>query len=324
MIIWKRDQKAFDMVESVLDFCQGEPIFLQEILQDLLGIIEPIIDFKYPNPEGDLELLEQLHKVYPQYSYIIVTNGATQALCGALEYFSHSSKYLTFFKPYWSRIPTIVNRAGLIYDENINANRLIVHPNNPNGSLADEGATAQIWDGAYYNPFYPVYVDCKPVKAECAIFSASKLFGVSGYRIGWICTNDVKIAEYVTDYVDNTSVGVSILSQKEVAGIIRHIRSGHYNKYFEKAKKILEANHVFLEKQLGCYLDTLNSYGLFGWFKVKDFEKFNDALFNAKISLMPGKAFGAVEEGYYRINLGARQDDLNAGLTRLANALNKQ
>ena len=149
------------------------------------------------------------------------------------------------------------------------------------------------------------------------------MFGVSGYRIGWLATNNREIADYVEDYVDNTTVGVSVLSQKEVANIIRHLRSGKYHKGFVKAKEILIKHHLMLEKTLGQFLEEVNSDGLFGWFKVKDAEKFDDAVFNSHVSLMPGTAYGMDDKAWYRVNLGVDEFTLHTALDRIKKELSK-
>lgn len=312
------------MHQDIIHLDQGEPVFLQEIFQDLLGVMEPIVDFHYPEPGGDPELLEQLYRLHPQFSHIVVTNGASQALCGALEYFAkYGNKQVYYPTPYWSRIPTICQRAGLVFSTSPGTCFLVTSPNNPDGKVADLNCKPDIHDAAYFNPFYPIYGECSLLESSCTIFSGSKMIGVSGYRIGWLATNNKEIADYVEDYVDNTTVGVSVLSQKEVANILRHLRSGKFHKGFVKAKEILIKNHLLLEKSLGPFIDEINSSGLFGWFKVKDPEKFDDALFKGLISLMPGTAYGVDDKAWYRMNLGVDEFTLRTALSRLSGILSK-
>src|SRR5271166_4000495 len=184
------------ILPEVLDLQQGEPRFLQTIFRDLLGVVEPITDFGYPNEGGDPELLEILHKIFPNYSYIIVTNGATQALGAAIEHQAKMWGPNVFIRQqyFWSRFPKICERNGAFIINgasclpNIDFS-ITTSPNNPDGIVEED--FADIWDGSYYNPFYPVYADCKPVDiggSGCAIFSGSKMLGVSGYRVGWLCT----------------------------------------------------------------------------------------------------------------------------------------
>jgi len=80
---------------------------------------------------------------------------------------------------------------------------------------------------------------------------------------------------------------------------------------------MLVDNHKLFESKIGTFLDSKNKQGLFGWFKVKDMEKFDDALFECKVELMPGKIHGAKEDGWYRISLGSSQDVLETALEKL-------
>jgi aspartate/methionine/tyrosine aminotransferase len=306
----------------------GEPAFLQHTL-DFLTILEPVENLYYPLVGGEKELLEELHRLHPKYKYIVVANGAKQALLASIyalkEQHPVSSEYVEHSAPYWPSFPTLAKLSGLKFSvKTVDGIRIVTSPNNPDGmeSITDP---PDIWDAAYYNPFYPVYGHTKELAAKITIFSGSKMFGVSSFRIGWLCTDNEYLAKLAAEYVEKSTTGVSGLSQTQMAGILRHVR--RYKDAvpeFMKARKLLELNANSFHRALDSHIDIYKGapQGMFAFIKVKDEQKFTGALKTAKIQVVPGHACGMTESGWFRFSIGWQSEYLDAALIDLGKALN--
>jgi alliinase-like protein len=341
------------MVRSHVDghnLSVGEPDFLQKNL-DFLTIVEPIIDLNYPILGGEKELIEELHRLHPKFKYIVVTNGAKQGILAAIYALSqdftfetsstdrksgekliykhkvYGRKLVHHSAPFWPSFKTLTNLSGLSFTSSPDsaAIKIVTSPNNPNGSEGDDESSIDIWDAAYFNPLFPVYGHTKEFKATTTIFSGSKMFGVSGFRIGWLCTDDERIAKLAAQYVEATTTGVSLLSQAQMAGILRHARRfGDAIPEFKKSKKVLENNAEVFHESLDSYIDIYEGApkGMFAFVKVKELEKFNNALKKAKVQVVPGHVCGMREEGWIRFSLGWQTEYLEKALIDLKKALN--
>jgi aspartate/methionine/tyrosine aminotransferase len=298
------------------DLTQGEPYFLSKILQDHLQIIEPICDLSYPPVQGDELLVHELHLLLPQFKFIVPTNGATQGLLAAFSYFKNVEKCdaIQYDIPYWYHFDNLIKYVGLSnysqYTRFLTGKEgfnLITSPNNPDGIVSSE-TECSIQDASYYNPFYPIYGSAPLLNSRITLFSSSKMLGTAGFRIGWVGTNEQEINDYIIKYEAETTAGCSILSQRQVAGILHHFRRHDMKAYFKKAKEVLEENRAFFNLHLSKYLIENNNSGMFAWFKVKDPVAFAEALKSTKVMILDGRLFGMTEDGWYRMSLGASQD----------------
>lgn len=311
----------------------GEPAFLQHTL-DFLTIVEPIENLHYPLVGGEKELLEELHKLHPKYKYIVVANGAKQALLASIyalkEQHPASTEFVEHVAPYWPSFPTLARLSGLKFTTAppvpyAGSITIATSPNNPNGEEPRIIELFDIWDAAYYNPYFPVYGHTKALEAKIAIFSGSKMFGVSSFRIGWLCTDNEYLAKLAAEYVEKSTTGVSGLSQTQMAGILRHVR--RYKDAvpeFMKARKLLELNANSFHRALDSHIDIYKGapQGMFAFIKVKDEQKFTGALKTAKIQVVPGYACGMTESGWFRFSLGWQSEYLDAALIDLGKVLN--
>ena len=327
----------------------GEPAFLQHSL-DFLNILEPIDNLHYPIVGGEKFLLEELHKLHPNFKHIVVTVGAKQGLLASLYALGQDYRYQTISKdrntgeelaynhivygkrlvhhpaPHWPSFPTLSKLSGMGFTSTPDAAaiRIVTSPNNPNGKEISLNTPLDIWDAAYFNPLFPLYGHTQALNGRMAVFSAAKMFGVSAYRIGWVGTNEASLAKFAAEYVEKSTTGVCILAQNQMAGILRHIRRyGDGIPEFEKARKILEQNATNLHRALDSYIDIYEGApkGMFAWIKAKDAAKFANALNMAKVQVVPGLACGMTEAGWFRLSIGWQTEYLDKALIDLKKEL---
>lgn len=328
--------------EQPIDLCLGESRIIRDITHKLFDLDHLTIDMKPSDWEyqvnGYQPLLKHLENKYN--APVIITNGAIQALHAS--FFALARKgfsNLGFRIPYWSRIPEIADNVGLDYtpfeggmmsQENLKIDSyLLTMPNNPDGYLPSldllktasnifkEQDIPLIHDAAYYTRSY-LPVD-RPIEAvgDVQIFSVSKTYGLSSLRLGYMVIYNASFYQYVRDYMEFSTVGVSIPAQKlflhilqreeQVPFLVEHFIKGT-REAVRKAKQIFK--EIDPEKvEIAPGFD--NNYGLCAWVKPK----IDDIFKRAKVVVLPGELFGA--PGYVRINLAAGNELLAEAVKRI-------
>lgn len=323
-------QMARGNIEGGFNMAVGEPEFLQKHMW-----FGPLMDFSsswpYPSIDGHEMLLEELRLMYPR-QHVVITNGAKQALLAAFYAYKQFDESVSVLHkaPYWPSYPTLAKLSGLefktvsagseAYADEISC---ITSPNNPDGHCSAMWNACDIWDAVYASEVYgsfgnPIY--------ETAVYSAAKMLGLSGMRIGWLVTTSKELAELAANYVEFTTSGVALPSQLYVAQALQHTR-----KYpAETSKAIaLAAHDLYTNGQLFCeYLGKKHCKtsagrdgwhgiaGMFAWFSVEDPWRFNEALNKANIRVVSGPACGG-PENFYRMSMGLTPDKTEAALKAL-------
>lgn len=290
----------------------GEPYALQDNLQSCYGGWNG--DLTYPASQGDKWLLEELQDRYPD-QHIVVANGGKQALLAALEGFStfgyETAHHTT---PYWPSFRTLAHLAGLGFTSTGPWDTDLVIatiPNNPNGyDYRSTRSRVHLWDAAYAHPVYGFRPESAPeytVKVE----SASKLFGLSSLRVGWLVTNSDIIYQRALEYVEMHTSGVSVPAQQIVADYLRF--QDRLGEGYEKARRQMLINADIYWNEIGNFAEVTqgvpdNGTGMFAWFKVyPEIEKpFQSALEAAHVRVIRGEACGM--PGWIRMSMAHRTD----------------
>lgn len=322
----------------------GEPHFLSKHIINIISIVEPILEMGYPQLGGEPELIHEINHLIPEYKYIVVTNGAKQAISAALyafkqdwvHHFKHKGqvgvlsgtgrKSVYHSAPYWPSFPTLASLMDMSFHS---SNKdymdidIVTSPNNPDGTVCKDYCP-DIWDASYYNPVFPVYNRQQTkLLAQAATFSAAKMIGTSGLRVGWLATNSEEIYKNASAYVEKSTTGVSTQAQWQISSILRHIRLFGCQELFKKATQELINNSLDFLARLDPYIDMYSGApeGMFAFFKVKDLERFANALVESKVQMIPGKACGMKEDGWYRASLGVSNKTLNETCSALLEKL---
>ena len=262
--------------------------------------------------------------------YVFVANGAKQAL--AALFWAYKEKYgakeVNHSTPYWLCYPTLAASVGMeyrVYDpHDWEGVRVVTTPNNPDGSedlgeydIADRAYGHWVWGATNFDP-----------NAECFVYSAAKLYGCSGLRIGWGVCKDQGIADKAAQFVEIQTSGVCTMAQHHVAGIMREIRRrpALAKRWYKTARSGLETNAEVFNLQLRRYMTEVRGVpetgkGMFAFFKPENPDRFGRALSHTTIRLVSGEAFGPSYKGWYRMSMGHRPEFTAGALETLYNCL---
>jgi len=265
--------------------------------------------FEYAPPYGYEPLIKILEQIYG--GKIIVGSGAKHCLSAAFYAMNAVGKNkIHVVRPFWASIPSLVAREGLEYSESINDCdcQLIVAPGNPDGSfnLSTIANVPVIHDAAYYTGSYvPKEIYLKQI-GDIQIYSMSKMFGLSGARIGWVHTYNEEYYTHMTKFIEATTAGISTISQSLLLDILNkdcnnpELRISYEDYVF----KYLNINRKYLLENLNTNKFTIidkNQYGMFAWLK-SDVSNFTES----GVNVMPGEPFG--KPGYIRMNLAVSME----------------
>jgi len=302
-----------------IDLAVGEARVVREALVNIYppGIFQrnDLKDCDYQPPSGYPPLVKYLEEKHGRR--VVITNGAKQALTAifyAVKQMGLSS--VAMRSPFWSQMPQAIHLVGLesvVSDAPREGSAyLLVAPNNPDGYMPSaewlndarlkckELGVPLIHDAAYYTETY-VDGDLTDL-SDITIHSAAKTFGLSGLRVGYIATSNDAVYEKACEYVEASSVGVSLLSQRFFYDLLQ-VQDTNPNLHFyfkagaraalARAKKLMTTIPPDVLDTAGCE----SVPGMFGWFKTGP--KFDPD--KAKVHVAPGYAFG--DPSRVRINL---------------------
>lgn len=317
----------------------GEPFFLQEHLP-FAQAIAPCGPFLYPQSRGEPELLFELERRH-HGMHCVVTNGAKQAISACLSAYKvvYGKTYAHHSPPYWPSYPILAHKElelglnppmGCLDSGSVpqmdppGEVRIVTSPNNPDGGESTEDC--DIWDAAYA---HSVYGFTKPPDHwNVAIYSAAKLFSLSGLRVGWIVTADAKLADAVSTYVERFTSGVCVTSQRHVAAVLKHLRVHDDHAFFDEARKQLLRNGEVFKRLMGDRVANFagvprTGMGMFAWFCVADPEPFEVALATSKVRVVTGEACGwpaTPGSSWYRMSMGHHERHTEQALEALTRA----
>lgn len=327
--------------EDVVNLAIGEPEFLSNIISQVGLDRLPLAKSAgpYPHLGGNENLLKELAKRYPD-KHIVVTNGAKQALFAAVHALKETNisisengkisgnvqipyEYLSVLNTaYWPTFKTLASLNGLKFSNTdgrllADAISVLASPNNPDGVILGE-VKVHIWDACYASPIYGFNASSPIPQARITVYSAAKLFGQAGLRVGWLVTEDKRLADLAAQYVEAMTSGVSSVSQDIVAQLL-HIPDN--DSVFKDAHNVLLLNGMKFWEILGplCYLiDGLpeRCTGMFAFFEPIDKVQFKKALQKANTVLLDGLTCGI--PGWYRMNLGLKTDNFEKAILHIA------
>lgn len=289
----------------------GEPLFLREKMERHYPRTYPT-DVGYPDTKPLPFLEEELRRLHPE-GEIVVTCGAKQALHAAIHAMAVPEGDLLHPVPSWPSYGSLAEIHGLNLVRAVEIPLMTVSvnscPNNPDGSM--DSRDCDIWDAAYAHSVYGYsqYVR-KPFAHRVSVWSAGKMLGSPGIRVGWLVTKDKGIAEAARRYVEQATSGVPVTSQYHAAYTLWSTQRTRQD-IFRRARETLLANFALTTIYLDEHIQDLTHYatrveraGMFLWFKARDPIRFAAALERSGVLLVPGSAFGNPEAGVYRMSMG--------------------
>lgn len=285
--------------------------------------------WEYPAPTGYQPLVDMLQEKYGHP--VIITNGAKQALGACFYALKKMGKQtLGMMEPYWALIPPLVEMHGLTpalgaHPYHIDA-YLALAPNNPNGAfpyLECLEATCKskdiplIHDAAYYTHVYLPFSTELKVYGDVQIYSISKMFGLSGLRLGYVVCPNLEYYKLIQQYMEAMTVGVSITSQIFLHDLMLRMKEDpeSFQKFEEEAHEALDTSkRILLQVDPDILMVTpqmVNINGMFGWLRVGPKANFQ----KSKINFIDGALFGG--PGMVRMNLAFNQEKMETIVNRL-------
>lgn len=339
MVIDRDDHDSYNLAV-------GEPYFLRDALHDVISAVDAEYDLCYPKLYGEEQLLAEIRKYHHWDGPVVVGNGARQVMTAVAyalkDSFPWDTQGTLYTKaPFWPGYRAIAQTLnmkleGRITDGNFSGEKFFdkldrpvivinTSPNNPDG--ATDFTECDIWDAAYAHPVYgfggfDVHRAVPPTWHHAAAYSASKLLGVSGLRVGWALVKHEAVAKKAAMYIEQTTSGVCTLAQIHVANILRFTRKevARTQACYQNAYDVLRHNNITFDSTIRTYIDTraANGLGMFQWFLPKSPEGFAAALKLAKVKLVEGAACGSGYKDWYRMSMGHRTLYTEQALERLS------
>jgi aspartate/methionine/tyrosine aminotransferase len=322
-----------------IDASYGEAYVVKDILLNTFDLQEKFNctygELSYPTSAGHPSLVSFLENKYQ--APVVITHGAKQALGGVFYALSKLGKFNMYLPaPYWALIPPIANMYGINcvpsedgaeYDS-----YCCVAPNNPDGNcptieelkylelIAKNKGVPFIHDAAYYNHVYLPDNYKLEVIGDVQIYSVSKLTGLSGLRLGYAVCNNPIFYQLIQEYVEITTVGVSILPQIMFHDLLLKMAANpSKTEFFERNAKLALLKSKNIIKQVNPDIfdtrDIEGTNGMFGWFKLGPKANFD----KAKIKVVDGSLFG--KPGYIRMNLAFNENKMQKIVRKLNNSI---
>ena len=301
---------------------------------------------------GDYAYLEQ------RPERVIITAGSQEALYLALLALVDEGDEVLLPNPGFVAYPTIVRMAGgtasfyrlpraLGFEFDIEDFRraltprtkvvVCISPSNPTGRVLSEKDLASIADalkdhGAYlisdeiYRDLY--YTVARPgslssfYERTIVIGGLSKSMSMTGWRLGWLCGDDVVVQRalvlhgYVTTCASAVSQKASLVAWSDEAERAR----ARFRETFRARRDHLLA---LFESELG--LRAVTPEGAF--YTMLDVSEYGpsmrvaEALLEERVITVPGAAFGSESEGFLRVSFCADNDTLAEGVQRIKRGL---
>ncbi|MEK6757606.1 MAG: pyridoxal phosphate-dependent aminotransferase, partial [Nanoarchaeota archaeon] len=311
---------------GIISFGSGQPdLPPPKEIYEILGNAKN--SFRYGLIQGREDLREALSKQYPNSDKdnFVITNGASEALDLTLRVIgekgiSRRKNKLLLHKPYYYSYPPLVKAAGLepVYTETKNGkidledfekkvkkcdSFLINSPSNPTGRIQDietlkgiEKITKDlgiplISDEVYKDLIYERENYLLSGPHVVTINSFSKTFGMCGFRVGYLYSNNKKFVKKVIDLKTHTSMNTNTIAQE-----MAYVATTVPKEYLEDGLKIWkERRDLICEGLSDLGLDFWKPEGAFYVLpKVDESENFlEDLFYNYKVITYLGEWFGA-------------------------------
>ncbi len=315
-----------------IDLSFGEPKVVMEALfrqLNRMGTPLPmpslydIPKWEYQPAAGKPDLVKILENKHGKR--VVIGNGGKHALAAALYAFKKSDNKRCYFpKPFYPANPSLINSVGLIECHDVAGAdcALLTSPNNPDGRwteeqdiLASQTNMPTIHDAAYYSEIYMPEGERPIALGHIQVFSTSKMYGLSGLRMGYAVAHDDKYYRDMVDYIEMTTAGVSTATQDIVRNIELWFREKpEYKAEFQRearaAIKAARAELNTLDPEV-LILEPCTSNSMFAWCKIGPRLDFN----KAKVYILDGTMFG--KPGYMRMNIAHPPEVIREAVSRL-------
>lgn len=214
-------------------------------------------------------------------------------------------------------------------------------PTNPTGAILDKESrnelyniikereilviSDEIYASIYYENQYFSLAQYKDIKEKIILIGGfSKMFSMTGLRVGFICTHSSLLKHIMKVHQYNVSSASSVSQWGAYAGLKYSLHS------LELMRGEFEKRRDFLcDKLKSMGFDVIKPKGAFYVFpSIKNysnnsFEFCKSLLKEEKVAIIPGSAFGSKGEGHVRISYSYSIEEINEALIRIERFINK-
>jgi aspartate/methionine/tyrosine aminotransferase len=313
-------------VKARYDLRWGDPVVTRQALVETLptnyghdGLARGLCleDLGYPDHLGRPELVEALKSLAERQSgrrprHLVVTCGATGALCSALWALGRPGGDVVTGARYFPFYPQLIESVGMVRADaggpgcSQSHVWLIDSPSNPEG-LTFPGAVADVWDAAYGSAAYGGGPGLAPRwRAMCG--SLSKTLGLPGLRLGWAATDEDGVALLIGRHAAASTLGLPLQAQATALGVLRALDMDAFE---ARAKGFLDDNRAEAQRLLDRFgQGPCPVRGMFFLVRLGRAEK--RALERAGVEWQCGSTWGE-DRSWARLSLGQDRE-----LTRAA------
>lgn len=216
---------------------------------------------------------------------------------------------------------------------------LLNSPGNPTGSSIPAQRLREILDMARRHDLWvisdevydEIYFDKPPVSTQAldtdgrtvTVFSFSKTYAMTGWRVGYlvgprdIVSHILRIQEPVTSCVNSVAQKAAVAALTGDQTCVAEMRAAYASRA-GLVTGILDRHGIPYARPSGAFytmVDVTRS-------GMSDVDFVSRMISEKRVSVVPGSAFGPGSGAFVRVSLASHEDDLQTGVTRLAEAIN--
>ncbi|WP_055667584.1 aminotransferase class I/II-fold pyridoxal phosphate-dependent enzyme [Desnuesiella massiliensis] len=273
--------------------------------------------------EGDEVLIP--NPAYPAYESILKIMGAK------ISYYDMNDDF---------SINVLRLKDVLASNDNIKA-IILSYPSNPTGAILSNENKKELYeilkakniliitDEIYSSLCYEEYNSIsqfQDLKDRVVLISGfSKMFSMTGLRIGYVCSNVTLMKEILKIHQYNVSCATSISQW----GVLEGLKSALSDVDMMKENFVKRRDYVY-SRLIALGLEVVIPKGAFYIFpSIKKINRNSEEfclelLHKNRVACVPGSAFGSKGEGFMRISYSYSIENLEAGLNRIENFLNNK
>lgn len=217
---------------------------------------------------------------------------------------------------------------------------LMNSPGNPTGSTIPESRLREILELARRHDLWvisdevydEIYFDAPPVSMQSldtdervvTVFSFSKTYAMTGWRVGYlvgpreIVSHILRIQEPVTSCVNSVAQKAAVAALTGDQSCVAEMRAAYASRA-RLVTGILDHHDVPYARPSGAFytmVDVTRS-------GLTDVDFVSRMITDKRVAVVPGSAFGPDSGSFVRVSLASSEEDLTAGVTRLAEAVNE-
>ncbi len=216
------------------------------------------------------------------------------------------------------------NPSGVMYSENFIAEIVEFCEKKGIYLIMDDIYNKLISDGKTWVPAYKyTNKDIENTKV-ITINGISKLYGMTGFRVGWAIGNK-KLIEVMSNIQAQTTSCTSVVLQAAAEGALMGLQS-----HVESLRLTLQNNRKIMMQELNAFNDVKTTEPDGTYYCLPDFSVYNKnsiklcefLLKKALVVTIPGVEFGM--EGYLRLSYATTVKDIKVGVERIKWALDPE